>query len=75
MKDTKIIIGEWLKEKREERSLSLQQAANKIGVAKTTIYYWEKGKRSIYADDLINYAKALGADINELVDIAKNAKR
>lgn len=46
--------------------MTMQQAAEKYNVSKSTICTWEKGTRSISAVDLVNYSNVLHADLNEL---------
>ena len=71
MRDTTYIIGEWLEQKRNEKGLSLQEAADGFGYSKSAIHTWEKGKRAIPSVTLINYSFFLGADLNELTALVK----
>jgi transcriptional regulator with XRE-family HTH domain len=52
--------------------MTMQQAAEKYNVSKSTISTWEKGTRSISAVDLVNYSNVLHADLNELVFIFRS---
>lgn len=61
-------IGKWLAEKREEKDLSQQYVADRLGVTRTAVHYWESGKRTIYAVNLIEYCKVLGVDPREIID-------
>ena len=60
-------IGTWLKEKRTEKNLSQQAVADRMGCTRTAIHYWESGKRTIYAVNLLDYCKAIGVNADELV--------
>lgn len=61
-------IGKWLAEKREEKDLSQQYVADRLGVTRTAVHYWESGKRTIYAVNLIEYCMVLGVDPREIID-------
>jgi len=61
-------IGQWLKEKREEKGMSQQMAAERLGITRTAIHYWETGKRTIYAVNLIDYCKILDANPQQIVN-------
>lgn len=67
MEDYNSEIGKWLAEKRQEKGMSQQDVADKMGHTRTAIRYWETGKRTIYADAFLEYCKVLGADPTELV--------
>ena len=60
-------IGAWLMNERIKRELSLQDVADRLGVSKSAIHYWETGKRTIYAENMINYCNALGVDPSDLI--------
>lgn len=60
-------IGAWLMNERLKQGLSLQDIANRLGMSRSTIYYWEVGKRTIFADNMINYCNALGVDPADLI--------
>ena len=62
-------IGRWLSEKRKESKLSQRQVAELMNVSKSTIGFWEVGQRTIFASNLIDYCKVIGADPRELVEI------
>lgn len=65
--DMNILIGKWLREHREAKSITGQQVADALGVTKTAVSYWESGKRTIYAWQMMEYCKFIGADPEELV--------
>ncbi len=60
-------LGEWLTQKRNEKHLTQQEAADRMGCAKTRICNWEKGIRDMSAKDLIKYCKIIGADLREFI--------
>lgn len=64
-------IGIWLQEKRIEKGYSQQQVADMLGVSRIAVSYWENGKRTIYATNLIEYCKVLALgreDLDELIN-------
>ena len=65
--DMNCAIGGWLAEKRSEKGLSQQDVADRLGTTRTAIHYWESGKRTIYAVNLIEYCKVLGVNPSEIV--------
>lgn len=60
-------IGTWLMKERLKQGLSLQDIADRLGMSRSTIYYWEVGKRTIFADNMINYCNVLGVDPADLI--------
>jgi transcriptional regulator with XRE-family HTH domain len=61
-------IGEWLMNQRIRQGLSLQDIADRLQVSKSAVYYWEVGKRTIYAENMINYCNALNVSPSKLMD-------
>jgi Zn-dependent peptidase ImmA (M78 family)/transcriptional regulator with XRE-family HTH domain len=61
------IIGERLSDARRARRLTQQQAANELGVARTTITAMEKGERRPRATELVTLARLYGRPIGEFV--------
>lgn len=72
MKDTNALIGEWLAEQRKTKGWSQQYVADHLGCTRTAVHYWESGKRTIYAVNLVDYCHLLNADIEELTKHLKN---
>lgn len=68
-------IGEWLMQQRVKQGLSLQDIADRMGLSKSTIYYWETGKRTIYADNMFAYCYVLNADPMQLVKDVTSTKK
>lgn len=62
-----IELGKWLEEKRTEKGFSLQQVADKLGVHRSTVHYWEKGKRKMYASALMEYCDVLGVNLEDFI--------
>ena len=46
----------------------ISAVADRLGVTRTAVHYWESGKRTIYAVNLIEYCKVLGVDPREIID-------
>lgn len=68
-------IGEWLMNERIRQGLSQQDIADKLGTTRTAVHYWESGKRTIYADNMISYCYALNVDPSQLIkDVTSNKK-
>lgn len=60
-------IGRRLQEARKARGLTQQDAADHIGVARTTITAIEKGERRIQPAELVRLAAYYGRDVGEFV--------
>ena len=56
-----------LKELRQEKKLTQQEIANKIGVTKRTYIYWEKGERQIKPDKAQQLANIFGVSVGYLL--------
>lgn len=65
-------IGAWLMNERIKRGLSQQDIADRLGTTRTAVHYWESGKRTIYAVNMINYCNALNVDPAELINDIMN---
>ena len=55
-----------LKEWRMARGLSREQLAKRLGVGKTTLYYWETNKRKMTIDKAYTAAAELGVTIDDI---------
>ncbi|MCU4576104.1 XRE family transcriptional regulator [Acinetobacter courvalinii] len=60
-------LGSRLKDLRKERKLTQQQLADKVGVSKTSIIYWEKDENTPKHDSLTALAQTLGCPIDYLL--------
>jgi Zn-dependent peptidase ImmA (M78 family)/DNA-binding XRE family transcriptional regulator len=60
-------IGGELRKAREKKGLTQQDAADILGVARTTITAIEKGERRIKASELVQLARAYGRSVGEFV--------
>lgn len=67
MKNYNKKIGAYLAKQRRAKKVSQQQLADRLGVTKAAVSYWETGKRTIYADQMLQYCYQLGIDPTELV--------
>lgn len=67
-------IGAWLAHHRKLRGLSQAEVAERLGVTKTAVHYWETGKRMIYAKTMLDYCRLLDLDPQDLVkDVTSDA--
>lgn len=66
----KEIFSQRLKELREERHLSQNAVANKLGCAVSTYANWEQGRREPSVYDIFNLLWVFEIDANELFDIS-----
>ncbi len=57
-------IGEIIREKRKEQSLTQEQLANLLGVSATAVHKWEKGVTYPDITTLPALARALKTDLN-----------
>ena len=65
-------IGKKLKELRKSNNLTQQQLAERIGVAKSIIRYYENGERCPSYDVLIKITRIFHVTSDYLLDIHKN---
>lgn len=56
-------FGEILKKARKCKGLSQGELANKIGVNKRSIIYWEQGEQSVSLENADKLLKALGTEL------------
>lgn len=57
-----------LKEERCKRNLTVEQVADMVGVAKSTVSKWESGRiKNMRSDKILAYAKALDVDPRDLI--------
>lgn len=68
MKNYNKKIGAYLAKERKAKKITQQQLAEKLGVTKTAVSYWETGKRTIYADHMLVYCDAIGIDPQDLIE-------
>lgn len=60
-------IGSVLRKHRKQKRMSMQEVADRLHVTKTAVHYWESGKRSIYADQMLDFCDVIGLDPQQLV--------
>lgn len=61
-------LGTRLKDLRKSRHLTQQQLADKVGVSKTSIIYWEKDENTPKHDSLLSLATTLGCSVDYLTE-------
>ena len=62
------MIGEKLKQLREERNYSLEEVAERVGKARQTIFKYEKGIISISVDNLREILDIYGVSVGKFLD-------
>lgn len=67
MKNYNAKIGAYLAKERKAKKISQQQLADRLGVSKTAVHYWETGKRTIFADQMLEYCETIGIDPQDLI--------
>lgn len=67
MKNYNQKIGSYLAKQRRAKKITQKQLAEKMGVTKTAVSYWETGKRTIYAEQMLEYCDTIGIDASDLV--------
>jgi transcriptional regulator with XRE-family HTH domain len=65
----RIILGMKVKQFRDQNSLSLQHLAKRSGMSASYLNEIEKGKKYPKAEKIMDLAKALGVDYNDLVSL------
>lgn len=60
-------LGTRLQEARKARQMTQQQAADLLGVARTTVVAIEKGERRVQPQELVRLADLYGCDVNDLL--------
>lgn len=68
MKDMNVELGIWLRQKRIDKNMSLQQVADKFGVHRSTIHCYETAKHTVTASMLIDLCKIYDADPTEFIN-------
>jgi transcriptional regulator with XRE-family HTH domain len=69
-----INIGIKIARFRKEQNLTQQELSKKLGVKQSILAYYEKGKRKLSISLLLQIAKILYVDIEDLLDIPKKIK-
>ena len=62
MRSYNAAIGRWLHDQRKKKGLFQQEVADRMGCTKMAVSNWESGKRTIYAETLLQYCDAIGVD-------------
>ena len=71
MKDINKYIGGSLREIREQKGISQRKVSEIMSLHKSTICYWESGRRQINVSDFVAYLDAIGASQKERENVAK----
>ncbi len=64
-----------IKELREARGLTQQQAAEKIGISIHTIRRYEQGNRKVHGDFIQQMAKVYKVNVNKILEARKQATK
>lgn len=62
-------IGAFLRQRRKAKRMSLQAVADQLGTTPVQVHYWESGKRTIYAYQLVAYCRVLGVSADDLAQM------
>lgn len=73
MKNYNQIIGSIFAKYREECGYSQQYVADRMGVSKSTVHNWEKGKRQMFAHQFMDMCDVLGLDPAQVAKEIKDA--
>ena len=65
MNEFDVILGQWITEKRIDKGMTQQEVADRMHVNRSTVHYWEKGKRQMYATTLVDLCEVLDANLEE----------
>lgn len=57
-------LGSILRELREQKGLTQQEVADRIGVTRAAVANYENGLRAMYAKNLISYCRAVDASVD-----------
>lgn len=68
-------IGSFLKELRNEKGITQQQAAEKFGVAQRTVSRWETGSNMPDISMLVDLAGFYDVDVREIIDGERKSER
>ena len=67
MKNYNQKIGAYLAKERRAKKITQAQLADQLGVTKAAVSNWERGKRTIYADQMLEYCETIGIDPQDLI--------
>ncbi len=62
-------IGAFLRQRRKAKRMSLQAVADQLGTTPVQVHYWESGKRTIYAYQLLSYCRLLGVSADDMAEM------
>ena len=67
-------IGNFIKQKRNEKNLTQEQLANKVYVTNKAVSRWENGKSIPEIETLYLLSKELDVSVNEILEAGENTK-
>lgn len=73
-KGGEFLIGERIKELREEKGMTQMELAERMNCTRSMIHAYESGTRKPKIEMIGRFAEGLGCDVAELVDINKLIK-
>lgn len=68
-------LGETLRRIREEKQIPAQTMADRLGVSKQAVSYWETGARSLKAVTVRDYCAVLGVSMQYAYDRMEDAEQ
>lgn len=64
-----ILLGQWIREKREKAGYKQEEIGHLLGVSKPMISYYESGQSSISAKSFVKFCKIVGANPNDIINL------
>lgn len=61
-----VLLGKRMKELRERSGLSLSEVASRLGMSKSSIHAYEKGKARLYWDTMIHLCRIYGVSYDDI---------
>lgn len=66
-----ILVGDYMKELRENKRLSQKEVADILGVSRQAVSNWERGRTLPGLKDLYVLSRIYGKTINEIIEAKK----
>lgn len=63
-----ILLGQWMREKREKMDLTQEEVGEYLGVSKPMVSFYESGRYAISAKSFVRFCKLVGATPEEIVN-------
>ena len=64
-----VLIGQWLREKREKAGYTQEEIGQMLGVSKPMVSYYESGQHTISAKAFVRFCKIVNANPNDIVKL------